>query len=94
MQNLSKKTQATRLFSDAQKVDLLVALPEASEEDKMKLEEGIDTFDREYKKAITKRSHEIRSLVSQAVNNMDDSDKAKSKDALDELELGFALLAP
>ena len=43
------------MFSDAQKVSLLVQLADASEEDKRKLEEGIDAFDREYKATMEKR---------------------------------------
>ena len=46
---IRKKIRNTRLFSDSQKIDLLVNLEEASLEDKKKLESGIDMFDREYK---------------------------------------------
>lgn len=93
MQNLNKKIQATRLFSDPQKVDLLVKLEDASEEDKKKLEAGIDAFDQAYAKAVVKHSAQIRSILGHAVKDMPEEEKKLNQDAIDELKLGLAFLA-
>jgi len=92
--NLSKKIQQTRLFSDAQKVDLLVKLNEASAEDVKKLEAGIDVFDREYKEAIDKRSKEILELLASLLKDMSAEEKKKHQEAIDEMVMGMALLQP
>lgn len=91
---LSKKIQNTRLFSEAQKVDLLVKLNEASAEDIRKLEAGIDVFDREYKEAIEKRSREILELLGELLKGKSSEEKKKYQDAVDEMVMGMALLQP
>lgn len=91
---IRKKIQASRLFGDTQKVDLLVQLEEASDEDKKKLEEGIDVFDREYEAAIKKHSQQVRSLLGHAVKNMSDAEKKAHQEALDTVDFGLALLTP
>lgn len=94
MQNLCKKIQATRFFSDAQKVDLLVALNDASEADKKKLEAGIDVFDREYEKSVKKHSAQIQSILGHAVKDMTEEERKLNQDAIDEIKLGLAFLTP
>jgi len=94
VQNLCKKIQATRLFSDGQKVDLLVAVNEASESDKKKLEEGIDEFDQAYAKAVAKHTAQIHSILGHAVKEMTEEEKKLNQDAIDEIKLGLAFLAP
>lgn len=92
MKNLTKKIQDTKLFSDAQKVDLLVKLQDASEEDKMKLEAGIDIFDAEYAKAVAKHSAQIRSILGHAVKDMSEEERNENQVAIDEIKLGLAFL--
>ena len=94
MQNLCKKIQATYLFSDAQKVDLLVVLNDASSEDKKHLEEGIDIFDKEYAKAIAKHGAQIQSVLGHAVKDMSEEEKRQNNDAIEEMKLGLAFLTP
>ena len=90
---IRKKIRNTRLFSDSQKIDLLVNLEEASLEDKKKLESGIDMFDREYKISMEKHAQQVRSLLGHAVKDMTPLEKKKHQDALDEIDFGLALLA-
>lgn len=94
MPSLTKKIQKTRLFSDPQKVDLLVKLEEASEADKRKLEAGIDTFDREYERAVKKHSAQIQSILGHAVKDMSEEERKANQDAIDEIKLGLAFLEP
>ena len=94
MKSLTKKIQKTRLFSDAQKVELLVKLEEASEVDKKKLEAGIDTFDREYTLAMTKHKAQIQSILGHALKDMSEEEKKSNQDAIDEIKLGLAFLDP
>lgn len=91
---IHKKIQATRLFSDAQKVQLLVQLADASEEDKKKLEEGIDAFDREYKDAMGKRGEEILELLTTIMKDMPEEERKKNQDTIDEIVMGTAILQP
>lgn len=92
MKSLIKKIHDTRLFSDPQKVELLAMLEEASEADKRKLEAGIDAFDREYKKAVTKHTAQIKSILGHAVKDMTPEERKLNQDALDEIKLGLAFL--
>lgn len=94
LKGVSKKIQQTRLFSDAQKVELLVKLQEASREDVKKLESGIDVFDQEYKVAIEKRSREILELMGELLHDKTPEEKKKYQDAIDEVVMGLALLQP
>lgn len=94
MKNLCKKIQNTRLFSDAQKVKLLVILDDAGKEDVAKLEEGIDTFDREYAKVVVKRGQEIRALLTTIMKDMPEEERKKNQDAIDEMAMGLSLLQP
>lgn len=94
MKNLTKKIQKTRLFSDPQKIDLLVKLEDASAEDKRKLEAGIDTFDREYARAVTKHTAQIQSILGHAVKDMSEEERRDNQDAIDEIKLGLAFLDP
>ena len=63
LKQLRNKNTKTRLFSDPQKIDLLVKLEDASEADQQKLEAGIDVFDREYEKRMAKRKEEMQVLL-------------------------------
>jgi len=90
---IAKKIRDTKLFSDSQKVDLLVALEEASEADKNKLEAGIDAFDREYARAVKKHSAQIQSIIGHAVKDMTEEERKLNQDAIDEIKLGLAFLA-
>jgi hypothetical protein len=92
LQNLCKKIQATRLFSDAQKIELLVLLWDASEADKKKLEAGIDAFDAQYEKAVAKGRQKIKSVLGHVEKDMNPAEKAENQAALDQLSLGLAFL--
>ena len=91
---IHKKIQATRLFSDAQKVQLLVQLADASQEDKQKLEEGIDAFDREYTDTMGKRGEEILELLTTIMKDMPEEERKKNQDTIDEIVMGTAILQP
>lgn len=94
MPNLSKKIQQTRLFSDPQKVEIFVALETANDEDKKKLEAGIDAFDEAYVKAVVKHSAQIRSILGHALKDMTEEEKEQNSDAIQEMQLGLAFLTP
>lgn len=89
---IHKKIQQTRLFSDAQKVSLLVRLADASEEDTRKLGEGIDAFDREYKASMEKRGEEILELITTLMKDMSEEDRKKNQDTIDDIVMGTAIL--
>ncbi|MEK7533520.1 MAG: hypothetical protein AAB542_03740 [Patescibacteria group bacterium] len=91
-QMIHKKIQQTRLFSDAQKVSLLVQLADASEEDKRKLEEGIDAFDREYKATMEKRGEEVLELLTTIMKDMPEEERKKNQDTIDDIVMGTAIL--
>lgn len=94
MQSLAKKIRDTRLFSDSQKIELLVQLEDASDSDINKLEAGIDVFDHEYSRAVKKHTAQIESILGHAIKDMSEEEKKLNQDALDELKLGLALLTP
>lgn len=91
---IHKKIQQTRLFSDAQKVSLLVQLTDASKEDKQKLEDGIDAFDREYKATMERRGEEVLELLTTIMKDMPEEERKKNQDTIDEIVMGTALLQP
>ncbi len=90
---ISKKIQATKLFSDAQKVDVLVALADASEADKAKLEAGIDAFDEQYEKTIAKHTQQIKSILGHALKDAMPEDKKAQEEALQVVTTGLGLLS-
>lgn len=92
MQSLCKKIRDTKLFNDAQKVELMAALEDASTTDKKRLEAGIDIFDREHKKAVEKHSAQLRSLLGHLERTMSEEDRKANKDAIDEMKLGLTFL--
>lgn len=94
MQNLSKKIQQTRLFSDPQKVEIFVALETATDEDKKKLEAGIDAFDHAYAKTVAKHRVQIESILGTAMKDMTEEEKKLNGDAIQEMKLGLAFLTP
>ena len=94
LKQVSDKIQHTRLFSDAQKVKLLVLLSDASDEDRKKLAEGIDAFDREYKASMEKRSQEVVDLLTTIMKDMPMNEREKHQDAIDDIFIGTALLQP
>lgn len=69
-------------------------LEESSSDDKKKLEEGIDVFDREYSRAVNKHTAQIESILGHAIKDMSEEERKMNQDALDELKLGLALLTP
>ncbi len=87
------KLKNTRLFSDAQKVELFALLPDATEEDIRKLEEGIDAFDRRFHQTVARRGRQIQELLTDVVSHMSEEDREKNQSAIDELNLGLAILA-
>lgn len=94
LKGISQKIQHTRLFSDAQKVQLLAMLPEASEEDIAKLEQGIDAFDREYALTIDKNTKKMARLLADMFKDSPDEEKKRYAGAVDEISMGLALLQP
>jgi len=94
LKSLAKKIKDTRLFSDPQKVELLSLLEDSSAEDKKKLEAGIDAFDREYAKAVSKHTAQIQSVLGHALKDMTEEERKHNQDAIDELKMGLTLLQP
>lgn len=94
LKSLTKKIQDTRLFSDAQKVELYVQMESANAEDKKKLEEGIDAFDTEYAKAVAKHTAQIQSVLGHAVKDMSEEEKELNSEAINTIKLGLAFLEP
>ena len=92
LKQLRNKIQTTRLFSDPQKVELLVKLEDASEEDQKKLEAGIDVFDREYGKRMAKRKAEMQALLGEMVEDMTEEDAKLNQEAISEIVVGLGLL--
>ena len=92
LKQLRTKIQNTRLFSDPQKVELLVKLDDASEIDQKKLEAGIDVFDREYEKRMVKRKDEMQVLLGDMVENMTNEEAKLNQEAIAEIVLGLRLL--
>lgn len=90
---IHRKIQATKLFTDAQKVDILVTLAEASDEDKAKLEAGIDAFDQQYVSSIAKHAQQIRSVLGHATKDMSDEEKAQHEAALRTVDVGLGILS-
>jgi hypothetical protein len=90
---ISKKIQSTRLFSDAQKVAVLVAFVEASDADKKKLEAGIDAFDKEYATTVAKHTQQIKSVLGHIHKNAPAQGKADQQEAQDKIDLGLAMLS-
>lgn len=90
---IRKKIHDTKLFTDAQKVELLVGLDEITASEKRQLEESIDTFDLEYRQAVDKHTQQVRSLLGHLTKHMTDEQKKKHQDTLDEIELGLSLLS-
>lgn len=87
-----KKIQNTKLFSDAQKVALLVAIVDATDEDKAKLGAGIDEFDTRYDNAIKKHTAQIQSLLGHTLKDLTPEEKKAQETALRSIRAGFGLL--
>jgi hypothetical protein len=92
LKNLTKKLKATKLFSDAQKVELFALLEDASEADKQKLEAGIDAFDAQYAHAVASGTQKVKSVLGHVTKDMTPEEKAENQAALDQLNLGLAFL--
>lgn len=92
LKQIRNKIQKTRLFSDPQKVELLVRLDDASEEDQKKLESGIDVFDHEYEKRMAKRKAEMQALLGEMVEDMTDEEAKLNQKAIAEMVVGLGLL--
>ena len=91
---VSHKLKNTRLFSEAQKVELFALLPDASEEDLRKLEAGIDVFDAKYASSIQKHSRDIMEALSTIMKDMPPEERDLYRDDVDEIAMGLALLQP
>jgi len=91
---VSHKLKNTRLFSEAQKVELFALLPDASEEDVRKLEAGIDVFDAKYAASIQQHSKGIMDALSTIMKDMPQEQRDVFRDDVDEIAMGLALLQP
>ena len=94
LKEVSQKLKKTRLFSDAQKVQLFALLSEASEEDLSKLEAGIDVFDAQYASSIAKHSKEIMRALITIMKDMPEEERGRFQDEIDDITMGLALLEP
>lgn len=92
MENLCNKVKSTKLFTDAQKVDILVALPSSSPEDQKKLEAGIDLFDSAYTQLIDRYTAQIQSVLGHIEKDASSED-VDTQIAIEEMKLGLDLLS-
>lgn len=91
-EKIYKKVQQTRLFSDAQKIDILAKLPQASAADVAKLEAGIDVFDAEYAKIMKRRGDEIAATVNDALKDLSLEELRDNRGSVNEILTGLAVL--
>lgn len=90
---IHRKIQATKLFTDAQKVELLVLLADAGDDDKAKLEAGIDAFDTQYAAAITKHTQQIQSILGHVLKDASPEEHKAQEEALQIINTGLGLLS-
>lgn len=90
---IRKKIQSTRLFSDPQKIELLVRLENASDEDVRRLEEGIDAFDAAYNTALAMQGQRIKTILDDITAGASADDLRRNQSAIDEVRMGMTLLA-
>jgi len=72
----------------------MAMLEDASSEDKKKLEEGIDVFDKEYARSMKKRKKELEELLATIKEGMSKEDQKRNQDAIDEIRMGMDYLIP
>jgi hypothetical protein len=94
MDNLKLKIEKTDLFTDEAKVKLLAHFDELPEDEKEKLGETIDEFDRATKAAGVKLKNTVRAELDSLKAEATDDEKQNVDDATRIVELGLDILAP
>jgi len=89
---IHNKIKHTRLFSDAQKVELMALLPDASAEDIRKLGDGIDAFDTRYTHSTARHGKKIQQILADLMHDVPKEDRASYQEAIDEIAMGTELL--
>lgn len=89
---LKRKIQHTRLFSDTEKIELLVRLDELSAEDRRALEETIDGFDTNYAASVDALKDDVQKGFTALNQDVSEEEKAQMKDAVMATQLGLWLL--
>lgn len=89
---LKKKIQYTRLFSDVEKIELLVRLDELSGGDRNVLEETIDGFDAKYTASVGSLAHDIDKGLTSLDQSLSEEEKAQIGDATLAVKAGLGML--
>ncbi len=92
MQDLKKKIQKTKLFSDAQKVSLFADLESLPDHDIAVLLETIDIYDREYDRLVTKLKDELSQELDILKTRGSYASNQAMQDAITRIQLGMRLL--
>lgn len=90
---VKKKIQKTRLFSDAEKIELLVRLDELTADDQRVLEETIDGFDATYVASVGALKDGVQHGLAALNQDLSEEEKAQTKDAVMATQLGLGLLS-
>lgn len=89
---LKRKIQHTRLFSDTEKIELLVLLDELSAEDRRALEETIDGFDAKYVSSAGALKDDVQKGLTALNHDLSEEEKVQMEDAVMATQLGLWLL--
>jgi len=86
---VKEKIQSTRLFSDAEKIALLVRWDELLEEEIQKLEKVIDVYDQRYSQLVAGLKHE----VEESLGSLGPNDSQELEDAQTLIRAGLGTLS-
>lgn len=89
---VKKKIQHTRLFSDTEKIELLVRFDELSDSDRLALEEAIDGFDATYTTSVASLTHDIDRGIASLDQELSEQEKAQIADAALVVKAGLGML--
>jgi len=89
---LKKKIQHTRLFSDVEKIELLVKLDELSDGDRNVLEETIDGFDAKYTASVGSLTDHINKGLTSLDQSLSEEEKAQMEEATLAVKVGLGML--
>lgn len=89
---VKKKIQHTRLFSDTEKIELLVRLDELSGSDLLATEEAIDGFDAKYTTSVYTLTDSIDKGITSLDHNLSEQEKAQMADAALVVKAGLGIL--
>lgn len=89
---VKKKIQHTRLFSDTEKIELLVRLDKLPDSDRLALEEAIDGFDAKYTTSVHTLTDSIDKGITSLDRELSEQEKAQIADAALVVKAGLGML--